>query len=78
MALNCACNEQIVLKDVAYEIAKYLGMEIQPEFLTDRRGDIKHSLADISLAQKLIGYKPIVNFREGLNKTIDYFMNNIK
>ncbi|MBK8944268.1 MAG: SDR family oxidoreductase [Ignavibacteriae bacterium] len=76
IAMNCACGEQTVLKDVAIKISSYLNKNIEPEFLNNRAGDIKHSLADISLIKEKIGFTPIVNFNEGLNKTIDFFMNN--
>jgi len=39
----------------------------------ERAGDIKHSLADISLAQKLLGYQPRVSFEEGLRRTVEWY-----
>jgi len=39
----------------------------------ERKGDIKHSLADISLAEKLMGYKPVVGFKEGLSSTVAWY-----
>ncbi len=75
LSMNCACGEQIILKDVALNISSYLSKNIEPEYHTNRTGDIKHSLADISLAKEKIGYTPIVNFNEGLKRTIDFFVN---
>ena len=41
----------------------------------EREGDVKHSLADISLAEKHLGYKPKVDFEEGLERTIAWYRN---
>jgi nucleoside-diphosphate-sugar epimerase len=46
--------------------------EIKPIFGTIRKGDMKHSNADISKTQKLLNYNPDIKFYEGLNKTLDY------
>jgi len=39
----------------------------------ERAGDVKHSLADISLAQRHLGYKTLVNFEEGLQRTVEWY-----
>jgi len=39
----------------------------------ERAGDVKHSLADLSRAEKHLGYKPQVTFEEGLRRTIDWY-----
>ena len=44
-----------------------------PAFGPIRAGDAKHTLADISKAKKLIGFKPEIGFEEGLKKAIEYF-----
>jgi UDP-N-acetylglucosamine 4-epimerase len=41
----------------------------------ERAGDVKHSLADISLAEQYLGYKPNVGFEEGLSRTIEWYRN---
>ena len=74
LALNCACNEQIVLNDVVFKVAEYLGKDVEPNYVEERAGDIKHSLADISLAKEKIGFSPIVSFNEGLKRTIESFI----
>ena len=45
------------------------GLKYGPE----REGDVKHSLADISLAEKHLGYKPKVDFEEGLTRTVAWY-----
>lgn len=43
-------------------------------YLDARSGDVKHSMADISLAKELLGYEPIVDFESALKKTIDWYI----
>jgi nucleoside-diphosphate-sugar epimerase len=43
------------------------------KYAPERDGDIKHSLADISRAQQAFGYRPKVNFEEGLRRTVDWY-----
>jgi len=76
LAMNCACGEQIVLKDVAYDVSSILNKNIEPRFIETRTGDIKHSHANISLAKDTIGYTPIVTFNDGLKKTVNFFEEN--
>src|SRR5271156_4534166 len=46
-----------------------------PIYAAERGGDIKHSLADISLAEAHLGYRPKVNFEDGLSRTVDWYRN---
>ncbi|MBW3599449.1 MAG: SDR family oxidoreductase [Planctomycetes bacterium] len=50
-----------------------LGTKIQPQFDPPRPGDIRHSMADITLASQKLGYEPPVSFEEGLRRSIDYY-----
>jgi nucleoside-diphosphate-sugar epimerase len=52
---------------------RLMGTELKPINASERAGDIKHSFADISLAAKAFGYKPLVNFEDGLKKTIAWY-----
>ncbi len=71
-AVNVACGERISLLDLVREINRLLGTNIEPIFEAERAGDVKHSLADISKAERLLGYHPEVDFAEGLDLTISY------
>lgn len=71
-AVNVACAERISLLDLMSEINKVLGTNVEPILEEARVGDVKHSLADISKAERLIGYKPAILFNEGLAETIRY------
>jgi UDP-glucose 4-epimerase len=50
-----------------------LGTTTKTDFQPARVGDVRESLADISLARKLLGYDPKVHLEEGLRETIDYY-----
>jgi UDP-glucose 4-epimerase len=68
-AVNIACGERISLNDLLQGIAAIAGKEARPEHQEPREGDIRHSLADIGLAEQLIGYRPEVGLEEGLQAT---------
>lgn len=74
--MNIACGERITLNELAAELAKLLGKDIKPVYTDERPGDIKHSLADISLARDLIGYQGRHKVGDGLKKTVDWFVAN--
>jgi UDP-glucose 4-epimerase len=71
--MNLATGQRITLNQT-YEILRELtGYAGKPAYAEGRSGDIRDSLADISLAKKLLGYEPIVDFREGLRRTVDWY-----
>ena len=73
VVMNCACNEQIILNDLIKEINIILRKDVKPAYLDTRKGDIMHSFANIDLIKEKLGYKPIVIFKEGIQKTVNYF-----
>ncbi|PZS09934.1 MAG: LPS biosynthesis protein WbpP [Solirubrobacterales bacterium] len=70
---NVACGEQVTLNRLVRELRELLASDAEPVFAAPRPGDIKHSLADLSLARAELGYEPAVPLREGLQRTIQYF-----
>ena len=52
---------------------KLTGYKGTVKYAPERSGDIKHSLADITLAQKHLGYKVLVNFEDGLERTVEWY-----
>ena len=71
--MNVATGDRSTLNEtfkILCELTEYKG---EPAYDPPRSGDIRDSLADISLASKLLGYKPIVEFREGLKRTVDWY-----
>ena len=70
---NIACGRQITLNQTFQALKKIIGYAGEAAYGPERTGDIKHSLADISLAQELLGYQPRVSFEEGLKRTVDWY-----
>ncbi|MFO0011947.1 MAG: SDR family oxidoreductase [Planctomycetota bacterium] len=71
--INVADGGQITLLQLLESLSKLLRRSIQPEFLPARVGDVRESLADITLARRLLGYEPQVRLEEGLKRTIEYY-----
>lgn len=71
-AFNIACGQSVSLLELVEKVNQILGTNIKPLLEDFRPGDIKYSLADISLARQKLGYEVKVDFDEGLKKTIDY------
>lgn len=76
-AFNIAYGGREYLIDIYYALAKALGKDIEPKFGPDRKGDIKHSNADISKARQLLGYNPQYDFERGLNEAIEWYKENL-
>jgi UDP-glucose 4-epimerase len=71
--MNVATGTRITLNEtfeILRELTDYSG---QPAYAEPRSGDIRDSLADIRLAGELLGYKPVVDFREGLRRTVEWY-----
>lgn len=71
--INIACGQRISLNQLVDKINEILGTNIRPIYDKPRVGDIKHSLASIEKAEKLLGYSVKVTFEEGLRKVIDWY-----
>ena len=76
-AFNIAYGGREYLIDIFNTLVQALDKDIEPKFGPDRKGDIKHSNADISLAKKWLGYSPDYNFSRGLNEAIEWYKENI-
>lgn len=76
-AFNIAYGGREYLIDIYYSLTKALGVNIEPVFGPDRKGDIKHSNADISKARRLLGYDPEYDFARGLNEAIEWYKENL-
>jgi UDP-glucose 4-epimerase len=76
-AMNIGCGERISLNSVLQLAGELLGITVEADYREPRPGDVRDSLADISKAQRLLGYDPKINFREGLARTLDAFRANI-
>ena len=74
--VNIACGQSVTINQIIARINALLGKNVPIKYVDDRPGDVKHSLADISLAARTIGYEPIVTFDEGLKQAIGWYREN--
>jgi UDP-glucose 4-epimerase len=71
--MNVASGRQYSLLEVVEALNRVLGTKIQPTLADPRVGDVRDSLADVSLAKELLGYEPQISFEEGLRRTVEDF-----
>jgi len=71
--MNLGIGQRITLNDLLAELQKILGTNLTPRYEAPRAGDVRHSLADISEAQQLLGYEPRVMLAEGLRYTVEWY-----
>ncbi len=76
-AYNIAYGGREYLIDIYYGLTKALGVQVEPNFGPDRKGDIKHSNADISKARDLLGYDPDWSFERGIQAAIEWYKENL-
>ena len=77
--INVACGDRISVNELAQKMASLLGRpDLTPRHEPDRAGDVKHSLADLTLADSLLGYRPIVSFDAGLKETVAWYSETAK
>jgi len=72
--LNVACGQRVTVNELADRMAVLMGHgDLRPEHQPERAGDVKHSLADLQAARRVIGYEPIVPFETGLEPTVRWY-----
>jgi nucleoside-diphosphate-sugar epimerase len=76
MVFNGGTGARITLMEALKQLEKISGTKLEPKHDPPRAGDIKDSQADISLPNKVLGYKPLVNFEEGLRRTWAWYKEN--
>ncbi len=70
---NVGTGERCTLNDVLQVLSGIAGKKLDAEYVAPRSGDVRHSLADIERARRLLGYDPKVRFEEGLRETVSWF-----
>jgi len=73
---NVATGRRVTLNETFKALQPLTSYGGQVKYGPERGGDIKHSLADISKAEAGLGYKPKVDFEEGLRRTVDWYRGN--
>lgn len=75
---NLASGRSTTLLDLLTALQKLLGTTIEPDFQPPRVGDVRDSLADITLARSILGYEPKVGLEEGLAASLDYYRDLVE
>lgn len=76
-SINIACGDAVTVNKIIDMINDVTGKDVKPVYTDPRPGDVKHSLADISLAKQIIGYEPVTPFKQGLEKAITWYRDNL-
>jgi UDP-glucose 4-epimerase len=74
---NAATGTRVTLNYTYSVLQTLIGYSGPPAYAPDREGDIKHSLADISLAEERLSYKTLVKFEEGLARTVNWYRESL-
>jgi nucleoside-diphosphate-sugar epimerase len=70
---NIAVGDRISLNQLVDQLRDVMGRDIEVRHEDERAGDVKHSLADVSLAREELGYDPQVSFEEGIRRTVAFY-----
>ena len=71
--LNIGCGDRYTLLDVVASLNEIMGTNVEAEHAEGRPGDVRHSHAAIDRAREVLGYNPLVDFKEGLRRTVEFF-----
>jgi UDP-glucose 4-epimerase len=72
--MNVAIGSSHTLNELVRALRRLLDSDIEPDYAPSRPGDVRESLADVSLARELIGYEPSVELEQGLQRTIAWIV----
>lgn len=76
--INVANGRTTSLLELLAALNDLLGTDVTPKHEPPRVGDVRESLADITLARKLLGYEPRIGLEEGLRRSIEYYRSLVK
>lgn len=71
--VNVACGRRVSLNQLVKILQDIIGSHVSPLYEEPRKGDVRHSLADIQRGKAILNYDPRVGIEEGLRKTVEYF-----
>jgi UDP-glucose 4-epimerase len=71
--VNIGCSAAIDLSAMVRDFNRLLRTSLEPEYAPPRAGDVKHSLADVSAARRVLGYEPQTTFADGLERTLKWY-----
>jgi UDP-N-acetylglucosamine/UDP-N-acetyl-alpha-D-glucosaminouronate 4-epimerase len=76
--INVATNGRVSLNQLFTTLRDLIGVNVEPIYDKPRAGDVKDSQADISKAARLLGYKPMVTFDQGLKNTVEWYRSTME
>ncbi|HEY6766292.1 MAG TPA: SDR family oxidoreductase [Candidatus Sulfotelmatobacter sp.] len=76
--INIGTGRRVTLNQTFQLLKQLTSFTGEPKYTAERGGDIKHSLADISRAETRLGYRPQVDFEEGINRTVAWYRESTK
>jgi len=71
--VNIAVGDKTTLNELWKHITAFIGIDLAPKYREERKGDVRHSLANVSKAHQLIGYQPVVTIQTGLETTVEWY-----
>jgi len=75
--VNVACGARYTLNELFEHVRGMLGSSKSPRYAAPRVGDVRHSMADITLARQLLGFEPKVDFVTGLRRTVEWYRTTL-
>ena len=76
--INVGTGQRITLNQLLAELQQVMGTSIDPLYDAPRGGDVRHSLADLTRADKLLGYHPLVDLATGLRRTVAWYQGKME
>src|SRR5262247_698166 len=73
--INLGIGERVTINQLLAELQMIIGSNLPASYEEARAGDVRHSLAAVSLARDLLGYRPLVGLAEGLRRTVEWYRN---
>lgn len=71
--MNLALGNEITVNQLFETLCKLLSKDMKPKYGSPRKGDIRRSFAKIDKAKSLLGFKPVVEFEEGMRRTVEWY-----
>lgn len=71
--INIACGKRISLNQLLAILCDIFGSKVSPIYREARKGDVRHSLADIRKGKEILNYEPTIGIEAGLEETVEYF-----
>jgi nucleoside-diphosphate-sugar epimerase len=74
---NIGCGQQTSLNQLLDELNRVMGTQYQASYEPGRAGDVRHSVADVGKAARLLGYAPKVTLRDGLKQVLEWYRKQL-